>query len=118
MALQKKIKNREKRRVQRVRSGIKRHSSLPRVTVFRSLNNIYAQVIDDTQHTTVASYSSRVAEGVKGDKTAVAHAVGVELAKRTKEKGVEAVVFDRGSFLYHGRVKALADGLREGGLKV
>ena len=78
---------------------------------------MYAQIIDDMNHQTVASCSSLELDGLQGDKTAVARAVGIELAKRAKAKGVDAVVFDRGRFKFHGRVKALADGLREGTLK-
>jgi large subunit ribosomal protein L18 len=89
----------------------------PRISVFRSLKHIYAQLIDDSQHKTLASCSSFDVE-TKGDKKAVARSVGVELAARAKSKGVEQAVLDRGGFLYHGRVKALAEGLREGGLKI
>lgn len=86
--------------------------------MFRSLNQIYAQIIDDAAHATLVSCSSLEFKKVTGDKKTVAHKVGLELAKRAQAKGLSAVVFDRGSFLFHGRVKALADGLREGGLKV
>lgn len=116
MSLIRKKQQKKQRRAQRVRSGLKT-SALPRVSVFRSLNHVYAQVIDDAAQATLASCSSRELS-VAGDKKAKAQAVGLELAKRAKEKGVEAVKFDRGQFLYHGRVKALAEGLREGGLNV
>ncbi len=79
---------------------------------------MHAQIIDDAVQKTLASCSSLQLKDLAGDKTAVARAIGLELAKRAQEQGVSAVVFDRGRFLYHGRVKALADGLREGGLKV
>ena len=118
MAIEKKILKRAQRRKLRVRSHIKRNSDLPRVSVFRSLRYIYAQIIDDATSKTLASCSSLELSEEKGDKKAVAQSVGKELAKRAKKEGVEAAVFDRGSFLYHGRIKALADGLREGGLKV
>ncbi|MFC1842776.1 50S ribosomal protein L18 [Candidatus Dependentiae bacterium] len=111
-----KLKDRAKRRALRVRKKFK--TELPRVSVFRSLKYIYAQIIDDNKNTTLASCSSLELKGLKGDKKKIANAVGKELAKRAQEKGVQEVVFDRGSFLYHGRVKALADGLREGGLKI
>jgi len=111
-----KIKNRAKRRALRVRN--KFQTDVPRVSVFRSLNNIYAQIIDDNAHLTLVSCSSLELKDLKGDKSAVANAVGKELASRAKNKGISAAVFDRGRFLYHGRVKALAEGLREGGLKI
>ncbi|EKE05167.1 MAG: 50S ribosomal protein L18P [uncultured bacterium] len=91
---------------------------MPRVSVFRSLKYIYAQVIDDINSTTLVSCSSLELKNLKGDKKAIANAVGKELAKRAQEKGITTAVFDRGSFLYHGRVKALAEGLREGGLNI
>lgn len=117
MAVTKRDKKRKKQRALRVRSRIKETSSAPRVSVFRSLSHVYAQVIDDVTRTTLASCSSLELDEVQGDKTAVARQVGLALAQKAKDKGVDVVVFDRGSFLYHGRVKALADGLREGGLK-
>ena len=116
MSLIRKKQQKKQRRAQRVRKALKT-SALPRVSVFRSLNHLYAQLIDDAAQTTLVSCSSRELS-TAGDKTAKAQAVGLELAKRAKEKGIEAVKFDRGRFLYHGRVKALADGLREGGLNV
>ncbi len=119
MSIEKQVQTRAKRRALRVRSDIARKSTLPRVTIFRSLKYIYAQLIDDAAHKTVASCSSlELKDSASGDKKAIAHSVGVELAKRAKKNGVEAAVFDRGQFLYHGRVKALAEGLREGGLQV
>lgn len=119
MSVEKKIKLRAKRRELRVRSGLKRFSELPRVSVFRSLKYIYAQIIDDAGHKTVVSCSSlELKNTVSGDKKTIAQSVGKELAKRALSQGINAAVFDRGSFLYHGRVKALADGLREGGLKI
>ena len=89
----------------------------PRLSVHRSNVHMYAQIIDDMKQQTVVSCSSLEMPDLKGDKSAVAYAIGIELAKRAKEKGVDAVVFDRGRFKFHGRVKALADGLREGTLK-
>jgi large subunit ribosomal protein L18 len=117
MAVNRRVKDGQKRREMRTRSRIKRNLSVPRVSVFRSLSNIYAQVIDDSLQKTVASCSSLEIKA-KGDKKAVAHAVGIELAKRALAQGVEKAVFDRGRFLYHGRVAALADGLREGKLQI
>lgn len=117
MATNKKDRITAARRVMRVRAKVKRYGMPPRVSVFRSLNHLYAQIIDDMKHHTIVSCSSQELSDVKGDKKAVAYAVGLELAKRAKEKGVDAVVFDRGRFKFHGRVKSLADGLREGTLK-
>jgi len=118
VSVQKKIIKKAERRARRTRTKIKTSSNLLRVSVFRSLNHIYAQIIDDAVGKTISSCSSLEMKTITGDKKAVAHAVGVELAKKAQEKGVTAAVFDRGSFLYHGRVKALAEGLREGGLHI
>ncbi|OQA33933.1 MAG: 50S ribosomal protein L18 [Candidatus Dependentiae bacterium ADurb.Bin331] len=117
MSMVKKIQHRAEKRAQRVRKAIKA-SGLVRISVFRSLNQIYGQVIDDNSQKTIVSCSSLELTGVAGDKKAIAKAVGVELAKRALSKGIERAAFDRGSFLYHGRVKALAEGLREGGLSL
>ena len=117
MATHKKDRITAARRVLRVRAKVKRYGMPPRVSVFRSLKHMYAQIIDDMSQKTVASCSSLELDGSQGDKTAVARAIGLELAKRAKAQGVDAVVFDRGRFKFHGRVKALADGLREGTLK-
>jgi len=117
MATHKKDRITAARRVLRVRAKVKRYGMPPRVSVFRSLKHMYAQIIDDMTQTTLASCSSLELTDLTGDKSAVAKAIGLELARRAKEKGVDAVVFDRGRFKFHGRVKALADGLREGTLK-
>ncbi len=116
MSLKRKVAQRVARRAFRVRSKLDKNVS--RVSVFRSLNHIYAQLIDDNAHKTIASCSSLELKNLKGDKKAVARAVGVELAKRALDKNVTTAVFDRGSFLYHGRVKSVAEGLREGGLHI
>jgi large subunit ribosomal protein L18 len=108
---------RKARRTLRVRANLKK-GELPRVAVFRSLSHIYGQVIDDQKHQTVVSSSSLQLKNLEGDKKAVARAVGMELAKRAKEKGIEQVIFDRGPYLFHGRVKAFAEGLREGGVRI
>jgi large subunit ribosomal protein L18 len=108
---------RKQRRTMRVRGNLKK-GELPRVAVFRSLSHIYGQLIDDLTHQTVVSSSSLQLKEVDGDKKAIARAVGMDLAKRAKEKGIEQVVFDRGPYLYHGRVKAFAEGLREGGVRI
>jgi len=118
MSVQKKIKARSKRRALRVRRRIRGLSSLPRVSVFRSLNHLYAQIIDDAHGKTVASFSSLQLKDAKGDKSELARLVGRELAAKAQEKGVNAAVLDRGRFLFHGRIKAFADGLKEGGVKL
>lgn len=119
MSIARKIKQCAKRRALRVRNHIRQSASLkPRVSVFRSLQHIYAQVIDDVAGKTLVSCSSLDLKKISGDKKAVARLVGLELANRAKEKGIATAVFDRGSYLYHGRVQALADGLREGGMTI
>ncbi|MCA9769981.1 50S ribosomal protein L18 [Candidatus Dependentiae bacterium] len=118
MANNKRIKKRVKRRLLRVREGIKRVALLPRVSVFRSAKHMYAQLIDVAEGKTLASCSSLQLKEFKGDKKVIAHEVGKELAQRAKKVGATAAVFDRGAYLYHGRVEALAQGLREGGLKI
>jgi len=105
----------------RIRKKISGTPERPRLAVFRSQSHIYAQVIDDGTGRTVCSASS-LDEALKKDKkrganVASAKAVGSLIATRAKEKGILAVVFDRGGFQYHGRIKALADAAREGGLK-
>ena len=106
------------KRHKRVRAKISGTPEMPRLNVFRSEANIYAQVIDDVNGVTLASASSldKAIEGYGGN-IAAATAVGKLVAERAKAKGIETVVFDRGGYLYHGRVKALAEGAREGGLK-
>ena len=102
----------------RVRGKISGTAERPRLSVFRSENHIYAQIIDDVNGVTLASASSldKAIEGYGGNVTA-ASAVGKLIAERALAKGIENVVFDRGGYLYHGRVQALAEGAREGGLK-
>jgi large subunit ribosomal protein L18 len=107
-----------RRRAFRVRQHIKAVSSLMRVSVFRSLKQIYVQLIDDTRGITIASASSLHLKYDRGDKKSVARAVGKNLAEKARSFNIEAVVFDRGSYRYHGRVREIAEGLREGGLKV
>ena len=116
MSLGRKLRDRVLRRARRVRSRLTIDAGKSRVSVFRSLCHINAQIIDDVASHTLASCSSReFSESLK--KTDVAAQVGKELARRAQEKGVTEVVFDRGAFRYHGRVKAFAEGLRAGGLK-
>ncbi len=111
---------RERRHI-RVRKKVAGTTARPRLNVFRSLEHIYAQVIDDEQGVTLAAAStvdgSLRAELASLPKTEQAKAVGKAIAERARAKGVESVVFDRGGYPYHGRVKALADASREGGLK-
>ena len=106
------------KRHKRVRAKISGTPEMPRLNVFRSEANIYAQVIDDVNGVTLASASSldKAIEGYGGN-IAAATAVGKLVAERAKAKGIETVVFDRGGYVFHGRVKALAEGAREGGLK-
>ncbi len=118
MAISKRDRKRAIRRQMRVRSKVKQHGTSQRVSIFRSLNHIYAQIIDDNAHATLTSCSSLELKNLEGDKKAVAHAVGKELAKRAQAQGIEQAFLDRGKFKYHGRIKALADGLREGGLSI
>ena len=104
------------KRHRRVRKRIAGTSQRPRLAVFRSNRHIYAQLIDDRAARTLASASD--GESADGDKTARAKATGKLLAERAKQAGIESAVFDRGGRLYHGRVAALADGAREGGLRI
>ena len=109
----------KQRRAARVRRSLKKVANgRPRLSIHRSNANIYAQIIDDGKGHTLAAASS-LESGVSGNggNTAAAEAVGKLIAERASKAGVENVVFDRGSFLYHGRVKALAEAAREGGLK-
>ncbi len=106
------------RRHARVRAKVSGTAACPRLNVFRSAKHIYAQVIDDVTGNTLCAASSLVAgfEG-NGGNAEGAKKVGVMIAELCKEKGIEEVVFDRGGYVYHGRVAALAEGAREGGLK-
>ena len=107
---------RRQQRQRRSRVHIKGTPVRPRLCVFRSLNHIYAQVIDDQAGRTLAAVSSRKS-GSTGGNLAAAQAVGAAIAARAQEQGIQAVVFDRAGYPYHGRVKALAEAAREGGLK-
>ena len=106
------------KRHKRVRGKIAGTPERPRLNVFRSETNIYAQIIDDTQGVTLASANS-LEKGFEcdGTKTDAAKKVGQMVAERAKAKGIDTVVFDRGGYVYHGRVQALAEGAREGGLQ-
>jgi large subunit ribosomal protein L18 len=109
------------RRHERVRTKVEGTADRPRLAVFRSLNHIYAQVIDDTKGVTLASASTvdpEVASNLEGkNKKSQAELIGQIIAKRSMEKGVQQVVFDRGGFKYIGRIQALADAARKVGLK-
>lgn len=113
-----KPRTRDERRYQRhvrVRKMVEGSAERPRLAVYRSLKHIYAQVIDDTTGRTLAAASDlALGDGKKGDR---ANEVGKLVAQRAKEAGITRVVFDRAGFRYHGRVKAVADGAREGGLE-
>jgi large subunit ribosomal protein L18 len=106
---------------ERIRKSLTGSSERPRLNIYRSLNHIYAQLINDGTGQTIVFASS--SEGMKADKkktggnVAAAKEVGKRIAERAKEKGITKVVFDRGGYLYHGRVKALADAAREAGLQ-
>jgi large subunit ribosomal protein L18 len=114
-------KDKVRRRIhQRLRQRMQGSSERPRLNVYRSLNHIYAQVIDDASGKTLAAASTT--QGKKGAKrtggnVASAKEVGKSIAQRAREKGIKKVVFDRGGYLYHGRIKALADAAREAGLE-
>jgi len=102
----------------RIRAKLSGSPERPRLAIFRSVAHIYAQVIDDTRGTTMVSASSVDKGGkTKGGNVAAAKAIGKLVAERAKEKGIKSVVFDRGGYHYHGRVKALADAAREAGLE-
>ena len=109
------------KRHRRLRKHISGTAERPRLNVFRSLSNIYAQVIDDTKGVTLVSASSLdqeiKAQNVSGGNAEGAKLVGALVAKRALEKGITTVVFDRGGYIYHGRVAALAEAAREAGLK-
>lgn len=111
--MKQKVTGRARRKL-RIRKKVFGTAERPRLCVFRSAKHIYVQVIDDTQGRTIAAASS-TKQG--GSKVSLAEAVGSDVAKACLEKGVEQVVFDRGGYRYHGRVRALAESAREAGLK-
>jgi large subunit ribosomal protein L18 len=114
-------KNQNRRRVhERIRKKLMGTSARPRLNVYRSLNHIYVQVIDDLEGKTLVSANSAETKKdarTSGGNLAAAKNVGKAIAERAKAKGIDQVVFDRGGYIYHGRVKALADAAREAGLK-
>lgn len=111
---------RRERSKYRIRKRLSGSAERPRLVVFRSLNHIYVQAVDDQQRKTLASASSRdkgsSGKPAKGGNLAAAKAVGAEIAKRLKERGFTEVVFDRGGYRYHGRIRVLAESARENGL--
>ncbi len=115
------MQNKKVKRRLRIRYGIRSKISgtaaRPRLSVFRSNKEIYAQIIDDEAGHTLAAISSRSLKELKGNKVEKAKQVGMEMARISLEKGITEVSFDRSGYLYHGRIKAIADGAREGGLK-
>ena len=108
------------KRHKRIRKKIAGTKERPRLSVYRSLKNIYAQLIDDENNTTLLTCSTQqkeLKEKVKANNINAAALLGELVAKGAKEKGIESVVFDRGGYLYHGRIKAVAEAARKGGLK-
>lgn len=114
MAFSKVIRRQKIKR--RIRKNVTGTTSVPRLSVFRSNKQIYAQIIDDSTGTTLVSASS-YKKDLSGNKVEQAATVGKEIAEKAIKAGIERVVFDRNGYLYHGRVKSLADSAREGGLK-
>jgi large subunit ribosomal protein L18 len=112
-----KVSSRQKIRY-RIRKKISGSATKPRLSVFRSNKDIYVQLIDDANGTTIASASSRQKDiaAQKSNKVAMSKMVGEAIAKKSQDLGIKEVVFDRSGYLYHGRIKAVADGAREGGL--
>ena len=116
MAFTERDEARQKRH-RRLRSRISGTADRPRLAVYRSLNQIYAQVIDDRSGRTLAAASSLEAKDSKAKKAEAAKAVGEKIAEKAKAAGIQEVIFDRGGYRYHGRVKALADAARSNGLR-
>jgi len=123
MSVSKKRREARFKRKQSIRKRLRGTAARPRITVYRSHRNIYAQVVDDDANNTLLSGEGakleqvEAPEGVAG-KCAVAYSLGKAIAVRAQEQGIETMVFDRNGYLYHGRVAALARGLRDGGIKV
>lgn len=109
------------KRARRVRRKVYGTSERPRLSIYRALNNIYVQIIDDTKGFSLVGLSSAGPElrdqKIEGGKIGVAKVVGKMIAEKAKEKGITQIVFDRSGYIYHGRVKAVAEGAREGGLQ-
>lgn len=109
--------NARQQRKTRISSKVRGTMERPRLSIYRSNTSIYAQIIDDTKGKTIVGISEKELGKTKGTKTDKAQALGLALAKKAVEKKVKHVVFDKGAYKYHGRVKALANGAREGGLE-
>lgn len=105
------------KRQKRIRSKINGTKNMPRLSVYRSNKYIYAQAIDDEKNETIASISEKDLKDKVGTKTERAKSLGILLSEKLKKSKTEKIIFDKGGFRYHGRVKALAEGLREGGIK-
>jgi large subunit ribosomal protein L18 len=116
-AIAKVVRQRRLRRHLTIRKRVQGTAHRPRLNIFRSSAHIYAQIIDDERGHTLVATSSRDAEARAGTKSDRSRTVGTMIAERAKAAGITQVVFDRGGFLYHGRVKAVADGARAGGLE-
>lgn len=108
--------NRKIKRQRRTRSKMIGTKNMPRLSVFRSNSSIYAQLIDDENGVTIFGATEKLVKDIKGNKTERAKNLGIYIAKQAEEKKFKKIIFDRGSYRYHGRVKALAEGVREGGL--
>lgn len=117
MGLREKIKSQRERRKRSIRIKIEGSSNRPRLTVYKSLKYISAQIIDDSKGITLASASSQEKDAKSGKNIDVAKEIGKTLAVRAKDKNINEVVFDRNGYIYHGKVKSLAEGAREAGLK-
>ena len=114
----KKTKEESRQRIHfRIRKKVQGSTERPRLTVFRSNKGIYAQLVDDTTGNVVTAASTLLLDNASGNKVEHAKAVGKLIAEKAKDKNIDSVVFDRSGYLYHGRVKALADSARESGLK-
>ena len=112
------LRNENRQKVHaRIRRKMQGTAERPRLNVYRSLNQIYTQLVDDQTGTTLASASSVSVKLKTGGNVAAAKEVGKQIAEKAKEKGIKKVVFDRGGYLYHGRIQALADAAREAGLE-
>lgn len=106
-----------KQRHKKIRAKVSGTADRPRLSVFRSSAHIYAQIINDELGTTLVSSSDLIVKKNKNTKSDVAKQIGIDIAKKAKEKNIDKVVFDRGGHKFHGRVKMLADGAKEGGLE-
>ena len=117
MSLREKIKAQRERRKRSIRIKIEGSSQRPRLTVYKSLKYVSAQIIDDSKGVTLVSASSQEKDLKSGKNVDIAKEIGKVLATRAKEKNISEVVFDRNGYIYHGKIKSLADGAREAGLK-